>query len=330
MTRKEYTFDAGYQPQVRAPRGTSNIMLDVIIALIPAICVGVWQFGFKALIPVCTSVLSCVFFEWAYRKLLHKHATIGDLSAVVTGLLLAMTLPANAPFWLPIIGAFFAIVFVKQLYGGIGTNFLNPALAGRAFLFASYAMLMTRWTTPNGLKASVDAITMATPLSSMKAGVALPEYFTVADMFIGRMPGCFGEISAAALLLGGIYLICRKVITWHIPVAFIGTVAVLSLIFGGGLMLGAIFMATDYSTSPTGFNARLIYGAGCGILTVVIRRFGGYPEGVSFAILIMNCCAWFLDQLTQRRQFGVSREDVKAKKAAAKAAKKEAKEAAAQ
>ena len=237
MTRKEYTFDAGYQPQVRAPRGTSNIMLDVIIALIPAICVGVWQFGFKALIPVCTSVLSCVFFEWAYRKLLHKHATIGDLSAVVTGLLLAMTLPANAPFWLPIIGAFFA--------------------------FASYAMLMTRWTTPNGLKASVDAITMATPLSSMKAGVALPEYFTVADMFIGRMPGCFGEISAAALLLGGIYLICRKVITWHIPVAFIGTVAVLSLIFGGGeayshvdwmvynllsggLMLGAIFMATDY------------------------------------------------------------------------------------
>ena len=224
MTRKEYTFDAGYQPQVRAPRGTSNIMLDVIIALIPAICVGVWQFGFKALIPVCTSVLSCVFFEWAYRKLLHKHATIGDLSAVVTGLLLAMTLPANAPFWLPIIGAFFAIVFVKQLYGGIGTNFLNPALAGRAFLFASYAMLMTRWTTPNGLKASVDAITMATPLSSMKAGVALPEYFTVADMFIGRMPGCFGEISAAALLLGGIYLICRKVITWHIPVAFIGTV----------------------------------------------------------------------------------------------------------
>ena len=210
MTRKEYTFDAGYQPQVRAPRGTSNIMLDVIIALIPAICVGVWQFGFKALIPVCTSVLSCVFFEWAYRKLLHKHATIGDLSAVVTGLLLAMTLPANAPFWLPIIGAFFAIVFVKQLYGGIGTNFLNPALAGRAFLFASYAMLMTRWTTPNGLKASVDAITMATPLSSMKAGVALPEYFTVADMFIGRMPGCFGEISAAALLLGGIYLICRK------------------------------------------------------------------------------------------------------------------------
>ena len=344
MTRKEYTFDAGYQPQVRAKRGTQQIMLDVIIALLPAIAVGVWQFGFKALIPVCSSVLACVFFEWAYRKLLHKPSSIGDLSAVVTGLLLSMTLPANAPWWLPVIGAFFAIVFVKQLYGGIGTNFLNPALAGRAFLFASYAMVMTRWYTPNGLKSTVDAITMATPLSSMKAGVALPEYFTVADMFLGRMPGCFGEISAAALILGGLYLICRKVITWHIPVSFIGTVALLSLIFGGGpeyshvdwmvanllsggLMLGAIFMATDYSTSPTGFNARLIYGFGCGLLTVVIRRFGGYPEGVSFAILIMNCCAWFLDQLTQRRQFGVSREDVKAKKAAAKAAKKEAKEA---
>jgi electron transport complex protein RnfD len=247
----------------------------------------------------------------------------------------------------PIIGAFFAIVFVKQLYGGIGKNFLNPALAGRAFLFASYSSIMTRWITPANLADKVDAITMATPLSYMKAGEALPSCFSMVDMFVGRMPGCFGEISAAALLLGGIYLICRKVITWHIPVAFIGTVAVLSLIFGGGeayshvdwmvynllsggLMLGAIFMATDYSTSPTGFNARLIYGAGCGILTVVIRRFGGYPEGVSFAILIMNCCAWFLDQLTQRRQFGVSREDVKAKKAAAKAAKKEAKEAAAQ
>lgn len=344
MKRKEYTFDAGYQPQVRAPRGTTNIMLDVIIALLPAVAVGVWQFGFQALIPVCSGILACVFFEWAYRKLLRKPSSLGDLSAVVTGLLLSMTLPGNAPWWLPVIGGFFAIVFVKQLYGGIGTNFLNPALAGRALLFASYATIMTRWVAPNALKGAVDAITMATPLSSMKAGVALPEYFSVADMFIGRMPGSFGEISAAALILGGLYLICRKVITWHIPVSFLGTVALLSLIFGGGeayshvdfmvynllsggLMLGAIFMATDYSTSPTGFSARLIYGAGCGILTVVIRRFGGYPEGVTFAILIMNCCAWFLDQLAQRRQFGVSREDVKARKAAAKAAKREAKEA---
>ena len=151
MIRKEYTFDAGYQPQVRAYRGTQQIMLDVIVALLPAVVIGVWQFGFSSLVPVCTSILACVFFEWAYRKLLHKPGSIYDLSAVVTGLLLAMTLPGNAPFWVPVIGAFFAIVFVKQLYGGIGKNFLNPALAGRAFLFASYSSIMTRWVTPSNL-----------------------------------------------------------------------------------------------------------------------------------------------------------------------------------
>lgn len=345
MTPKEYTFDAAYQPQVRAKRGTQNIMLDVIIALLPALAVGVWQFGVAALIPVATSIASCVFFEWGYRKLLKKESSIGDLSAVVTGLLLSMVLPACAPWWVPIIGAFFAIVFVKQLYGGIGKNFLNPALAGRAFLFASYATIMTSWVTPASLKGVVDATTMATPLSYMKAGAPLPAYFDYMSMFLGKMPGSLGEISAIALLIGGIYLIARKVITWHIPVSFIGTVAVLTLIFGhegysrvdwmltnllsGGLMLGAIFMATDYSTSPVTAPGRLIYGFGCGALTVLIRVFGGFPEGVSFAILIMNCCAWFLDKLTPPRQFGVTKEDVKAKKAAAKAAKKEAKEAAA-
>ena len=346
MTPKELTLDAGYQPQVRAKRDTRAIMLDVIIALLPALAVGVWQFGFAALLPVLTSVAACVFFEWLYRKLLHKPSSIGDLSAVVTGLLLSLTLPAGCPWWLPVIGALFAIVIVKQLYGGIGKNFLNPALAGRAFLFASYATAMTMFTVPNSMKNVVDGVTMATPLSAMKAGTALPEYYSYVDMFLGKMPGSLGEISALALLIGGVYLICRKVITWHIPVAFIGTVAVVSLIFGGGenyghvdwmlcnllsggLMLGAIFMATDYSTSPVTLPGRLIYGAGCGLLTVIIRRFGGYPEGVSFAILIMNCCAWFIDQLTQPIRFGVSREDIKKQKAAAKAAKKEAKEAAA-
>ena len=346
MTPKELTLDAGYQPQVRAKRDTRAIMLDVIIALLPALAVGVWQFGVAALLPVVTSVAACVFFEWLYRKLLHKPSSIGDLSAVVTGLLLSLTLPAGCPWWLPVIGALFAIVIVKQLYGGIGKNFLNPALAGRAFLFASYATAMTMFTVPNSMKNVVDGVTMATPLSAMKAGTALPEYYSFVDMFLGKMPGSLGEISALALLIGGVYLICRKVITWHIPVAFIGTVAVVSLIFGGGenyghvdwmlcnllsggLMLGAIFMATDYSTSPVTLPGRLIYGAGCGLLTVIIRRFGGYPEGVSFAILIMNCCAWFIDQLTQPIRFGVSREDIKKQKAAAKAAKKEAKEAAA-
>ena len=346
MTPKELTLDAGYQPQVRAKRGTREIMLDVIIALLPAVGVGVWQFGFAALLPVCTSIAACVFFEWLYRKLLKKPSSIGDLSAVVTGLLLSLTLPAGCPWWLPVIGALFAIVFVKQLYGGIGKNFLNPALAGRAFLFASYATAMTLFTVPNSLKGVVDGVTMATPLSAMKAGTALPEYYSFLDMFLGKMPGSFGEISTLALLLGGLYLVCRKVLTWQIPVAFIGTVALVTLIFGGGesysnvdwmlynllsggLMLGAIFMATDYSTSPVTLPGRLIYGCGCGLLTVIIRRFGGYPEGVSFAILIMNCCAWFIDQLTQPRRFGVTREDVKKQKEAKKAAKKEAKEAAA-
>ena len=267
---------------------------------------------------------------------------------MVTGILLAYTLPANCQWWMPIIGAFFAIVVVKQLYGGIGKNFLNPALAGRAFLLASYALFMTTWVVPSSLASAVDATTMATPLSYMKAGEALPQYFTYKSMFLGTMPGCLGEVSALALLIGGVYLLCRKVITWHIPVSFIGTVALLTLIFGskngggythvewmldnllsGGLLLGAFFMATDYSTSPVTAPGRSIYGVGCGALTVLIRVFGGFPEGVSFAILIMNCCAWMFDKHNQRRQFGVSREDVKAKKAAAKAAKKEAKEAAA-
>jgi len=234
MTPKEYTFDAAYQPQVRAKRGTREIMLDVIIALLPALCVGVWQFGAQALIPLAVSIVSCVFFEWAYRKLMKKPDSIGDLSAVVTGILLAYTLPANCKWWLPIIGAFFAIVVVKQLYGGIGKNFLNPALAGRAFLLASYALFMTTWVVPGSLTSVIgaDATTMATPLSYMKAGEALPQYFTYKSMFLGTMPGCLGEVSALALLIGGVYLLCRKVITWHIPVSFIGTVALLTLIFG--------------------------------------------------------------------------------------------------
>lgn len=304
MTPKEFTFDAAYQPQVRAKRGTREIMLDVIIALLPALVVGVWQFGAQALIPLAVSIVSCVFFEWAYRKLMKKPDSIGDLSAVVTGILLAYTLPANCQWWMPIIGAFFAIVVVKQLYGGIGKNFLNPALAGRAFLLASYALFMTTWVVPSSLASAVDATTMATPLSYMKAGEALPQYFTYKSMFLGTMPGCLGEVSALALLIGGVYLLCRKVITWHIPVSFIGTVALLTLIFGskngggythvqwmldnllsGGLLLGAFFMATDYSTSPVTAPGRIIYGVGCGALTVLIRVFGGFPEGVSFAIL---------------------------------------------
>ena len=340
-------FKVTSNPIVRTPRGTDKIMLDVIIALVPALGVGAYMFGMNVAILLCVNVVCCVFFEWAYRKLMKKNNTIGDLSAVVTAVLITCVMPSAAPWWLGIIGSFFAIVAVKQLYGGIGKNFLNPALAARAFLSAAYAAYMTAWAVPSTLRdVVVDATTMSTPLSYMHAGDALPEYFTFGNMFLGGIPGSIGEISALALLIGGAYLLIRKVITWRIPVTFIGTVAVLTLIFGcegysnvdwmlynvlsGGLFLGAFFMATDYATSPVNLKGQLLYGVGCGAITVLIRYFGSYPEGVSYAILIMNCCAWAIDKAFRPRQFGMTKEDVKAKKAAAKAAKKQAKEAAAQ
>ena len=225
MIQKEYTFDASYQPQVRTKTDTSRIMLDVIIGLVPAMIVAVWQFGFKALALIAVSVVASVFFEWGYRKLMKKPSSIGDLSACVTGILLVLCMPVDAPLWMPVVGAFFAIVIVKQLYGGLGKNFVNPALAGRAFLFFSWTSTMTKWT--------IDGVTMATPLSLMKAGsdVAANGYDFM-QMFTGiGMPGSLGEISTAALLIGGIWLLARKVINWRIPVAFIGTVAVLTFIF---------------------------------------------------------------------------------------------------
>jgi Na+-translocating ferredoxin:NAD+ oxidoreductase subunit D len=338
MKAKEYTFDASYQPQVRTRTDTSRIMLDVIIALVPAMAVAVYQFGFKVLALIAISVASCVFFEWGYRKLMKKPSSVGDLSACVTGILIAMVIPSEAPLWMPVVAAAFGIVVVKQLYGGIGKNFLNPALASRAFLMSSWPVIMTTWAVPKALlSVDVDAITMATPLSYLKAGEALPEYFTYTNMLLGNVPGCIGEISAIALLIGGAYLLIRKVINWRIPVAFIGTVAVITFIFpmngadnldwmlsnilSGGLLLGAIFMATDYSSSPVTLNGQLLYGFGCGALTVLIRYFGGFPEGVSYAILIMNLCAWAIDKGTRGRQFGVTRADLKAAKKAAKEAK---------
>ena len=318
-------------------------MLDVIIALVPALGVGAYMFGMNVAILLVVNVACCVIFEWAYRKLMKKNTSVGDLSAVVTGVLLTCVMPSAAPWWLGIIGSFFAIIVVKQLYGGIGKNFLNPALAARAFLSAAYAAYMTAWAVPSVMRdVVVDATTMSTPLSYMHTGDALPEYFNFLNMFLGGIPGSIGEVSALALLVGAAYLLIRKVITWRIPVTFIGTVAVLTLVFGkegysnvdwmlynvlsGGLILGACFMATDYSTSPVNLNGQLIFGVGCGAITVLIRYFGSYPEGVSYAILIMNCCTWALDKATRPRQFGMSREDIKAKKAAAKAAKKAEKE----
>ena len=339
--KERIVLDVAYQPQVRTDTDTRRLMLDVMIALLPAVAVAVWQYGPHPLLVIAVSMFSAVFFEWAYRKLMKKSDTTGDLSACVTGMLLALTLPTSAPWWLPVIGALFSIVVVKQLYGGLGKNFLNPALAGRAFLLASYAALMGRYTVPGALSGAVDAVTMATPLSYLKTGDPMPAYFSVKAMLIGTVPGCIGELSALALLLGGVYLIARKVISWRIPVSFIGTVAVLTLIFGksgydnvqwmvysllsGGLLLGAFFMATDYATSPVTLNGQLLYGFGCGALTVLIRYFGGFPEGVSYAILIMNLCAWAIDKAFHRHQFGFGKEEIEAEKAAAKAAKEAAK-----
>ena len=331
---KNLKLIASSSPHIRSNEDTRSIMLDVILALLPATAWAVYAFGFKALLLVVVSVVACVFWEWAYRKVMKKPQSIGDLSAVVTGMLLALTCTVNLPWWLLVIGAFFAIVLVKQLYGGIGCNFLNPALGGRAILVASYASFMGNWALPNSKLGVV--VSSATPMQIMKEGTLekwgeLTANYSVGDMFMGNIGGAMGEVSALALLLGGAYLIIRKVISWHIPVAYIGTVLVLSLVaapagidavqymlysvFGGGLMLGAIFMATDYATSPVTKLGQIIFGVGCGLLTVFIRRFGSFPEGVCYSILIMNCTTWLLDKYIRPTIYGAAK---KAKKEAAK------------
>lgn len=336
-------------PHVSSATGTRSLMLDVLIALVPALCMGVFFFGPRALAMTAVSMAACGVFEWGYRKLMHKSNTLPDMSAMITGVLLAFVCPVTLPYWVLIIGDFFAIIVVKQLFGGLGKNFMNPALGGRAFLMLSYPVLMTTWVKPGmehwaGLASAADAVTGATPLSAdfMHQGLLpIPSGGNAMDMlqglFIGNVGGCLGEVSAVMLLLGGAYLVVRGVIKLRIPVAFIGTVAVLTFLFpmggndrltwmlaqlmGGGLMLGAIFMATDYVTSPTTPRGEVIFGVGCGLLTVFIRYFGGYPEGVSYAILIMNACSWLLDKAGKPGRFGLTKELKEKQKAAKKAAK---------
>ena len=326
---KNLKLIASSSPHIRSNEDTRSIMLDVIIALLPAMGWSIYCFGIKALVLTLVSVVSCVFFEWAYRKLMKQSCMVGDLSAVVTGMLLSVVCPVDLPWWVIIIGAFFSIVVVKQLYGGIGCNFLNPALAGRAFLLASYATAMTTWAIP---KIRPDVTSAATPMAIMKEGTeeaftTLMSNYSIGDMFIGKVGGSLGEVSALCLLVGGIYLLIRKVISWQIPVAYIGTVAILTLIaapagmdnvqymlynvFGGGLMLGAIFMATDYATSPVTKPGQLIFGIGCGLLTCFIRRFGSYPEGVCYSILIMNCTTWLLDKYIRPTIYGAVKKEKK-------------------
>ncbi|HBF77765.1 MAG TPA: Na+-transporting NADH:ubiquinone oxidoreductase subunit D [Clostridiaceae bacterium] len=299
----ETIYTVSPSPHIRSNITVKTIMRDVIIALMPALIVGIYFFKMNAVLVILTSVVSSVFAEWLWEKLTHKRITIGDLSAVVTGLLLAFNLPPTIPLWMVIVGAFFSIIVVKQFFGGIGQNFVNPALAGRAFLLASYSTAMTKWT--------VDGVTTATPLAILKTGKGtLPP---ITDLLIGNIGGCIGEISAIAILIGAAYLFYKKIISWEIPVTYIGTVLILTLLFGrngfyeifaGGLMLGAFFMATDYTTSPVTSKGKIIFGIGCGILTAVIRRFGPNPEGVSYSILIMNLFVPLIDRKTAPRIFG--------------------------
>jgi electron transport complex protein RnfD len=309
-------FEVTSSPHIRGKRTTQNIMLDVIIALLPALLMGVVRFGMNALIVTMVSVIAAVAAEWLCGMIVYHKNTVKDLSSVVTGLLLAMTLPATVPYWVPALGSAFAIIVVKGFCGGLGKNIFNPALAARAFLMLLCPVYLVRFVAPG----AVDGVTSATPLHHMVMP-ALPEE-SIADMFLGNIGGCLGEVCTAALLVGGIYLIWKKVISARIPAAYLGTVAVLTLVFskgdnafawmlysvlGGGVVLGALFMATDYATSPVTPKGQIIYGIGCGVLTVIFRYFGLFPEGVTYAILLMNACVWAIDFYTAPRRFGTKK-----------------------
>ena len=289
-------------PHVTTKNSTAVIMRDVLIALLPAVLAGCVVFGLRALLVVAVTTAACVFFEWGFEKLCHTPSTISDLSAAVTGVLLAMNLPVSIPLWQAVFGALVAIVAVKGLFGGIGKNFANPAITARIVMFLAFSKTMTAWVFP-------DAVSSATPLAMMANGESV-DYLT---LLLGNHGGCLGETSALALLIGFAYLLIRGVISWHTPICFVGTVFVMSLILGqdavgqilsGGLMLGAIFMATDYSTTPSTNLGRVLFGIGAGLLTVLIRFYGAYAEGVSFAILFMNILTPYLSKWTETKPFG--------------------------
>jgi len=287
-------------PHIRAKDSTQSIMRDVLIALAPALVAAVIHYGVRPILLVAVCVVFACLSEFVMEKLCKKPITVTDLSAAVTGVLLAYNLPVGLPLWMAALGAVAAVAFVKQLFGGIGQNFANPAITGRIILLVSFAGRMTDWTT-----GYPDAVAGATPLASGTADLGA--------LFLGRIGGSMGETSKLALLIGLVYLLVRRVITWHTPVAFIGTVFVLTALLGqnpvyqilsGGLMLGAIFMATDYATTPSNSKGRIVFGIGCGLLTVLIRVFGSYPEGVSFAILLMNILTPHIENFTETKPLG--------------------------
>lgn len=320
MEKPRYTVTT--TPHIRSSESINKTMGYVLIALSPATVMGVVFFGVRAFLIIIISVCSAVVFEALYQKLMRKPVTVMDGSAVVTGLLLALVLPPALPLWMPVAGAFVAIVLVKQLFGGLGHNFLNPALAGRAILMAAYAVPMTTaFISPRG---SVDVIASATPLLLLEGGDFSPKVSDFLASFIGNVGGSIGETSAVALLAGGLFLLVTKVISWHIPVSFITSAGVMAVFFqpeglgialyhllAGGLILGAFFMATDYPTSPVTPLGKIVFGVGCGVVTMVIRLFGGYPEGVGYAILLMNLTVPLIDRYIRPRILGVRKRRAK-------------------
>ena len=309
-------------PHIKSKEDTKSIMLDVLLALIPSLAASTYVFGLRAILMTAVSIIACMVFEAIYDKIVGKENTVTDLSAAVTGVLLAFVCPVTLPYWMLIIGDGIAIIFAKCIFGGLGKNFINPALAGRAFLLASWPVAMTTWVAARshvGLGSTADVVSTATPMAILK-GSAEGDLPSVMSVFLGVTGGSMGEVSAVLLLVGGIYLLVRKVITIQIPASYILTVAVLAAIFpaegyghleymlyaifGGGLMLGAIFMATDYSTTPVSKKGQIVFGIGCGLLTTMIRFFGGYPEGVCYSILLMNTTVWLIDKYTRPTKFG--------------------------
>ena len=302
-------------PHIRGDFRTSRLMLDVVIALLPSFVVGICVLGIRALLVTALSMACAVTAEWLWSVILKRRNTLPDCSALVTGMLFALTLPASTPYWVVAFGSAFAIIVVKLMCGGLGQNIFNPALMARAVVMLLWPVTITRYAA-----IGVDGVTASTPMHHMVMP-ALPEE-SIMDMFLGICPGSIGELSALALLAGGVYLVVRKVISARIPLAYLGTVAVLTLVFhktdnaiswmlyslfGGGLMLGAIFMATDYATSPVTARGQIIYGIGCGALTVLFRYYGIFPEGVTYAILLMNACVWTIDRYTAPRRFGTGK-----------------------
>ncbi len=331
LTGKEHELIVSVSPHIKSEETTARIMWTVNISLLPALLMGVYFFGPMAALSVALCIITSVVSEFLYQKALKKKITINDGSAFLTGLLLGLNLPPSVPFYIPIIGSFVAIVITKQLFGGLGFNIFNPALIGRAFLLISFPKIMTTWKEPTAAFVQIDAKTTATPLGILKEeGLSkLVEVFgdklnLYTQLFIGYRAGSIGETSSIALLLGAAFLLYRGYITWHIPVSFLGTSAIIAWIFGakeslfagdpiihllsGGMLLGAFFMATDYVTCPSIKKGQIIFGIGCGFLTMLIRLKGGYPEGVMFAILLMNCFSPLIDRGLRTRVFGAKKE----------------------